>query len=79
MRWHIFGTMPNIDEMLENMSLRSLCPAQDSPEHRYVFFTPQIYPNFPNIRAQARSFVETKDVLNIVKFLLFRKKSKSGK
>ena len=47
---------------------------EDSPEHPYVFFTPQLCPSFSNIRVQANSFEENKEILKIVKFLLFRKK-----
>ena len=65
--------------MLEDTSLRSFFPrAQDPPEHPYVFFTPQICPSFSNIRVQADSFEENMEISKIAKFLLFRKKSKTG-
>ena len=79
LRWHISETKHIIEEILEDTSLRSFsCRAQDSPEHPYVFFTPQLCPSFSNIRVQANSFEENKEILKIVKFLLFRKKSKTG-
>ena len=79
MRWHISVTKPIIDEMLKYTSLRSFsCRAQEPPEHPYVFFTPQICPSFSNIRVPVNSFEENMEILKIVKFLLFRKKSKTG-
>ena len=79
LRWHISETKHIIEEILEDTSLRSFsCRAQDSPEHPYVFFTPQLCPSFSNIRVQANSFEENMEILKIVKFLLFRKKSKTG-
>ena len=79
LRWHISETKHIIEEILEDTSLRSFsCRAQDSPEHPYVFFTPQLCPSFANIRVQANSFEENMKILKIVKFLLFRNKSKTG-
>ena len=79
LRWYISDTKPIIDEMLEDTSLRSFsCRTQEPAEHPYVFFTPQICPIFSNIRVQANSFEENMEILKIVKFLLFRKKSKTG-
>ena len=65
--------------MLEDTSLRYFSSrAQEPPEHPYVFFTPQICLSFSNIRVQADSFEENIEILKIVKFLLFQKKSKTG-
>ena len=70
---------PIIDEMLENMSLQSFsCSAQEPVEHPYVFFTLQIFPSFSNIRVQANRKYGNMEILKIVKFPLFRKKSKTG-
>ena len=79
LRWNNSETKHIIEEILEDTSLRSFsCRAQDSPEHPYVFFTPQLCPSFSNIRLQANSFEENMEILKMVKFLLFRKKSKTG-
>ena len=65
--------------MLEDTSLRSFSSrAQEPPEHPHVFFTPQMCPSFSNIRVQVDSFEENIEILKIVKFPLFRKKSKTG-
>ena len=78
--WHTSQTKPIIEEMLKDTRLRSFSGrAQEPPEHPYVFFIPQICPSFSNIRLQADSFEENMEILKIVKFLLFRKKSKTGK
>ena len=79
LRWHISKTKHIIVETFEDASLRSFsCRVKDSSEHPYIFFTLQIYPSSSNIRSQVNSFDENMEILKIVKFLLFRKKSKSG-
>ena len=79
LRWHISETKPIIEEMVEDTSLRSFSSrAQDSPEHPYIFFILQIFSSFSNIRVQENSFEENMEILKIVKFPLFQKKSKTG-
>ena len=79
LRLHISDAKPIIADMLEDTSLRSFsCHAEESPEHPYVFFTTQTSPSFSNIRLQASNFEENIEIFKIVKFPLFRKRSKTG-